>query len=160
VAVRNGSQRSRRGVLTREMKGKEMNVDGGFADLVLWDMLALGDDNAGAVWFTGTRELRRLEEKGKGSGGRGKRYQRQKLAPRRRRIYFASHLLKAAFDELPSWFLLVVCQGNKPEKQKRVANGMIDWRLPIKHLWTNMFLQGDLKQDLSHDPPCHPRAVC
>ncbi|KAJ6109512.1 hypothetical protein N7486_001747 [Penicillium sp. IBT 16267x] len=21
-----------------------------------------------------------------------------------------------------------------------------------------MFLQGDLKQDLSHDPPCHPRA--
>lgn len=78
-------------------------------------MLDLGNDNAVAVSPTRTRELQRLAGKGKGSGGEEEareRYQRQKLAPRRRRIYFASHLLKAAFDDLP--FQFVNCL---PEKQ-------------------------------------------
>jgi hypothetical protein len=73
--------------------------------------------------------LRELEGKGKGSGGveeARERYQRQNLAPRRRRIYFASHLLEAAFDELPSWFLLIVCQENKSGTKDSQMVGLIN----------------------------------
>lgn len=40
-----------------------------------------------------------------------------------------------------------------------LRDGRIDHSDCLTHSLTDRSLQGNLKQDLAHDPPCHPRAV-